>query len=37
MTMEFADDQTQVMALERQSGVPKEWRIEEQIPLVSRV
>ena len=31
VTMEFADDQTQVMALERQAGVPKEWRVEEQI------
>ena len=31
VTMEFADDKTQVMALERQPGVPKRWRVEEQI------
>ena len=31
VTMEYADDQTQVMALERQPGVPREWRLEEQI------
>ena len=31
VTMEYADDQTQVMALERQDGVPPEWRLEEQL------
>ena len=31
VSMEFADDQTQVMAIEKQPGVPREWRIEEQV------
>jgi hypothetical protein len=30
-TMEYADDQTQVYALERMPGVPAEWRIHEQL------